>query len=62
MVKLLKRAFQAKLHFLKFLFIICFWPCWVFLAVHRLSLVVVSRGYSLLFLIAVTFLVVEQGL
>jgi len=48
MVKLLKRAFQAKLHFFKFLFIIYFWPFWVFLAAHRLSLVAASRGYSLL--------------
>jgi len=46
MVKLLKRAFQAKLHFFKFLFIIYFWPFWVFLAAHRLSLVAASRGYS----------------
>ena len=27
-----------------FLIIISFWQCWVFTAVHRLSLVVVSRG------------------
>ena len=26
---------------------IYFWLCWVFVAAHRLSLVVASRGYSL---------------
>ena len=32
--------------YLKHVFI-CFWLCWVFVAVHRLSLVVLSRGSSL---------------
>ena len=31
-----------------FILFIYFWLCWIFVAVHRLSLVVVSGGYSLL--------------
>ena len=46
MVNLLKKAFQAKTFYK--IFIIYFFPCWVFLATHRLSLVVASGGYSLL--------------
>ena len=46
--------------------VIYFWPCLVFVAVSGLSLVVASRGYSLVavfrLLIAVTSLVVGQGL
>ena len=30
-----------------FVFIICFWLHWAFVAPYRLSLVAVSRGYSL---------------
>ena len=30
-----------------FIYFICFWLCWVFIAVHGLSLAVVSGGYSL---------------
>ena len=46
---------------------IYFWLCWVFVATHKLSLVVVSGSYSLLwcmgfFLIAVVSLVAELGL
>ena len=36
-------------HPLQHLFVclfVCFWQCWAFVAVHRLSLVVASRGYS----------------
>ena len=42
-----------------------FWLQWVFVAVRRLSLVVASRGYSLIvhgLLVAVAFLVAEHGL
>ena len=39
----LKRASTSV--FLKNLFICYFWPCWVFVAAHKLSLVVVSGGY-----------------
>ena len=43
-----------------------FWLCWVFLAAHGLSLVVESRGCSLVvvrgLLIAVASLVAEHGL
>ena len=42
-----------------------FWLCWVFVAAHRLSLVVASGGYSSLgcrLLIAVASLVEEHGL
>ena len=46
--------------------VFCVCVCWVFAAVHRLSLVVASRGYSLVavlgFLIAVASLVVEHRL
>ena len=31
-----------------FILFIYFWLCWVFIVVHGLSLVAVSRGYSLL--------------
>ena len=50
----------------------CLWRCWVFVAAHRLSLVVVSRGSSpaavcrlpvvVASLVAVVSLVVELGL
>ena len=40
-------SFRDLNFFFKFiLFNLSFWPCWVFVAVHGLSLVVVSRGYS----------------
>ena len=43
-----------------------FWLCWVFIAVCGLSLVVASRGYSLVaarkLLTAVVSLVAENGL
>ena len=43
-----------------------FWLCWVLFVAHRLSLIVVSGGYSLIvvggLLIAVACLVVEHGL
>ena len=47
--------------------LLCFWLCWVFVASHRLSLVVASGGYSLRcgvcgLLVAVAPLVTEQGL
>ena len=46
--------------------IFCFWLCWVFVFTHGLSLVALSRGYSLVelfgLLIAVAFLVVEHRL
>ena len=32
--------------FFKIYLFIYFWLCWVFIAVHGLSLVVTSRGYS----------------
>ena len=41
-----KRTNQSS--FLQFYLFICFGLCWVFLATHRLSLAVVSGGYSLL--------------
>ena len=45
---------------------IYFWLCWVFIAACRLSLLVVSRGYSLVamrgLLTVVAFLAVELGL
>ena len=46
---------------------VCFiWLCWVFIASHRLSLVVASRGSSLVvvqeLLIAMAFLVAEHQL
>ena len=50
--------------FLKCIF--CFWLCWVFVFTHGLSLVALSRGYSLVelfgLLIAAAFLVVEHRL
>ena len=49
-----------------FLRFICFWLCWVFVAVRGLSLVAASRDHALVaaykLLIAVSSLVVEQGL
>ena len=55
------RVFFKKIHWL-----IYFWLHWVFFVVHRLSLVVVSRAYSLTvmlgLLIAVASLVVEHRL
>ena len=52
-------------HFLINLFIY-FWPHWVLIAVHGLSLVAVSRGYSLIeaygLLIVVASLVAEHRL
>ena len=48
-----------------FLILIYFWLCWVFIAVHGLSLVAMGGGYSLIavhvLLIAVTSLVAEHG-
>ena len=38
--------------FLFFCFFIYFWLCWVFVAVHALSLVVASWGYSSLWCVA----------
>ena len=50
---------------LNFFFFFNFWLCWVFGAAHGLSLVVASRGSSLIvvhgLLIAVASLVAEQG-
>ena len=52
--------------FFKIFVLAYFWLFWVFVAVHRLSLVVVNRGYSSVavcgLLIKVAFLVVEPGL
>ena len=31
------------LSFKKFYLLVCFWPCWVFISVHRLSLVAMYR-------------------
>ena len=39
--------------FKTFFYLCIFWLCWVFVAVHRLSLGVASGGYSLRWLIAV---------
>ena len=50
--------------FFVFLFF-CFWLCWVFIVVCRLSLVVASRGYSSLRCTAFSLrwlLVAEHGL
>ena len=41
------RVFKSN-SFLKKIYLLYFWLYWVFIAVHGLSLVVVSRGYSLL--------------
>ena len=30
-----------------FIYVFCFWLCWVFIAACQLSLVVAGRGYSL---------------
>ena len=57
--------FVVKAFFKKFIYLIYFWPCWVFVAVRGLSLVVVSGGYSVTvsrLLIAVASLVAEHGL
>ena len=43
----LYEAFSLSCFFFKYLFIY-FWLCWVFVAASRLSLVVVSAGYSIL--------------
>ena len=52
--------------FLKLNLFIYFWLCWVFIAVHRLSLAAVNAGYSLVvvfgLLIAVASLVAEHRL
>ena len=52
--------------FLSFSFFLSLWLCWVFIAVCRLSLVVVSPGYSLAvvhgFLIVVASPVAEHRL
>ena len=37
---------QSFLFFLNLIYFIYFWLCWVFVAVHGLSLVAESRGYS----------------
>ena len=37
--------FKKSFYFILFIY---FWLCWVFVAVRRLSLVALSRGYSLL--------------
>ena len=48
------------------LFISYFWLHWVFVAMHRLSLVAVSRGYTLIavhwLLTVVAFLIAKHGL
>ena len=53
-------------NFFKFIYFIYLWLCWVFVAMHGLSLVAASRGYSLLrlhgLLLAVASLVAEHGL
>ena len=53
-------------YFFKFLYLIYFWLRWLFVAVCRLSLDVVSRSYSSLrcegFFITVASLVAEHGL
>ena len=45
---------------------VCFWPCWVFIAAHGLSLVGGERGLLLVavrgLLIVVVSLVAEHGL
>ena len=52
------------LFFLKFIYLY-FWLCWVFIAACGLSLLVVSKGYSLVvvcgLLFAVASLVAEDG-
>ena len=52
-------------HFYLFIYFIYFWLRWVFVAVHGLSLVVVSEGYSSLWCAGFSLrwlLVVEHGL
>jgi len=52
--------------FLKIFVLFYFWLLWVFVAVHRLSLVVVNRGYSpvvvFVLLIKVAFWALEHKL
>ena len=54
-----KMRCDENFYFVNFIY---FWLCWVFVAAHGLSLVVASRGHSLVvvcrLLIAVAFLVV----
>ena len=57
---------RAHVFLLLFLIVfIYFWPCWILVAVCRFSLIVVSRGYSLIavlgLLIAVASLISEHG-
>ena len=57
---------RAQVFLLLFLIVfIYFWPCWILVAVCRFSLIVVSRGYSLIavlgLLIAVASLISEHG-
>ena len=57
---------RAQVFLLLFLIVfIFFWPCWILVAVCRFSLIVVSRGYSLIavlgLLIAVSTLISEHG-
>ena len=55
-----------KIFIILFYLFFFFWLCWVFLAEHSLSLVLVSRGYSLVevhwLLILVASLIAEHGL
>ena len=55
-----------KIFIILFYLFFFFWLCWVFLAEHSLSLVLVSRGYSLVevhwFLILLASLIAEHGL
>ena len=64
-MKCLYICFSVQLFKKNYLFLY-FWLCWVFVAVHRLSLVAASRSYSLVMvhrlLIAVASFVVEHGL
>ena len=67
--KVVSECTMSKLTFYCTIFLKVFFPswlCWVFIAACRLSLVVVSRGYSLAvmlrLLIAVANLVAEHGL
>ena len=57
---------QVKSYFFFMYLFIYFCPCWVFIAVHGCSLIMVSGGYSLVVVyrlpIAVASLVVEHGL
>ena len=66
MVELRYKSRPQDLDFEKENYLFNFWLCWVFIAAHRLSLVLASRGCSLVavfrLLIAVASLVVESGL